>query len=67
MKPRHEVRHPHPGPLPGGEGVELRWNRASLLPPGEGQDEGMQIMQRQLIDTLTPTLSRGKRELVGRN
>jgi ATP-binding cassette subfamily B protein len=34
---------PHPGPLPGGEGTHVRqWGESvSLLPLGEGQDEGV--------------------------
>jgi hypothetical protein len=38
-------------------------NEASLLPPGEGQDEGInQIGSPGDFDPLAPALSRGERE-----
>jgi hypothetical protein len=41
-------------------------NAASLLPPGEGQDEGInQICSPGDSDPLTPTLSRREREFMG--
>ena len=45
-------------------------NRASLLPPGEGQDEGILIKQLLYLPrplaSLSPTLSRRERELMGK-
>jgi len=36
---------------------------SSLLPPGEGQDEGIiKITRKRVFDPLTPTLSRRERE-----
>jgi len=40
-------------------------NKASLLLPGEGQDEGSTIMQLFFIYPLTPTLSLRERGLTG--
>ena len=39
-------------------------NEESLLPPGEGQDEG--IINGKLYDPLTPTLSLREREPSGK-
>jgi hypothetical protein len=39
--------------------------REFLLPPGEGQDEGIQNQAVILFDPLSPTLSRRERELTG--
>jgi hypothetical protein len=36
----------------------------SLLPPGEGQDEGIQNKEVALFDPLSPTLSRREREFM---
>jgi hypothetical protein len=40
-------------------------SHAFLLPPGEGQDEGIEFRQLTRSDPLTPTLSRREREIVG--
>ena len=40
-------------------------NRASLLPPGEGQEEGIYIRQLLSFYPLSPTLSRREREFMG--
>jgi hypothetical protein len=47
------------------DGLPLRAKRASLLPPGEGQDEGIENQVVTNIYPLSPTLSRREREFVG--
>jgi hypothetical protein len=40
-------------------------NSASLLPAGEGQDEGIKNQTVALFDPLSPALSRREREFMG--